>query len=393
MKSKSRIKHIVNQICFQTAIPHYKRSIEAKAGLDGNTLTHVTYYACGNAGDTVLSECVRQTFRLFDNNVGFHLFGVNEKVDSDTILKINLDMGVIIGGGGLFLPDTNENSISGWQWAISKEQLNAIKKPIIVFSVGYNYFPGQIPSSLFIDNLNELIYHSQFVGLRNNGSVEAIKKLIDPSLHEKVVYQPCTTTIIDNIFPSDNHSKRNGKRIAVNMAFDRIEKRLGNNYEAKLSSIARAIKAIEDRGYQIYYIAHCYEDLRFIPYLEEARVSYVAKDISTWFPNKIIDMYRSIDMVIGMRGHAQMIPFGAGCKILTLGSHDKMRWFLEDICCLDWYIDLIQSKSIEEDILKAFINIQEENSNRTDLRLRTEREKLWEITCDNMSTVTRILAK
>ena len=45
-------------------------------------------------------------------------------------------------------------------------------------------------------------------------------------------------------------------------------------------------------------------------------------------------------MVIGMRGHAQMIPFGVGCKIVTLGSHKKVRWFLEDIGMEQFYVDI-----------------------------------------------------
>ncbi|MBP0645265.1 hypothetical protein J8J17_26090, partial [Mycobacterium tuberculosis] len=50
---------------------------------------------------------------------------------------------VVIGGGGLFLQDTNPNRLSGWQWKISAETLAGIEVPLIVYAVGDNRFPGQ----------------------------------------------------------------------------------------------------------------------------------------------------------------------------------------------------------------------------------------------------------
>ena len=38
-----------------------------------------------------------------------------------------------------------------------------------------------------------------------------------------------------------------------------------------------------------------------------------------------------MDTVVCDRGHAQMIPFSLGCKILTPISHNKLKWFLDDI--------------------------------------------------------------
>ena len=50
---------------------------------------------------------------------------------------------VVVGGGGLFLSDTNPNRESGWQWRISLDMLEQLEVPLIVFAVGYNRFYGQ----------------------------------------------------------------------------------------------------------------------------------------------------------------------------------------------------------------------------------------------------------
>ena len=41
-----------------------------------------------------------------------------------------------------------------------------------------------------------------------------------------------------------------------------------------------------------------------------------------------------------MRGHSQMIPFGLRKNILSIVSHDKLKWFLEDIDHPEWGVDV-----------------------------------------------------
>lgn len=111
-------------------------------------LSHVTYYAVGNAGDTVLSQCVRRTVNSWKESC-WNLINVSDPVDAEIISSINRSSALIIGGGGLFLPDTNENDISGWQWVISDDLLESINVPIIVFTVGYNYYQKNLWGSNF----------------------------------------------------------------------------------------------------------------------------------------------------------------------------------------------------------------------------------------------------
>lgn len=228
--------------------------------------THITYYACTNVGDTVLSDTVRKGFETYFNNPVWRLRDVSERVNEKSILKYQKTDAIIIGGGGLFLPDTNKNSVSGWQWPCSREMLAKIDVPIILYSIGFNYFRGQSVEDLFRDSLKVIVQKSSFVGLRNHGSIREVKKLLPEALHSKIVYQPCLTTIIRKLYKG-LPEKKVGKKVAINVAFDRMEQRLGGKKEKVLNEIAAAIEVIQRRGYEIYYIAHIIEDAKFTKYL------------------------------------------------------------------------------------------------------------------------------
>ena len=345
-------------------------------------IAHVTYALVDNAGDTVLSWFVRKF--LFSKK--FNLFKVSDPVDYNLIAEINKNDFLVVGGGGLFLPDTNENLISGWQWAISKELLNKIEKPIVLFSIGYNYFENQMPSELFINSLNDIVKKSVFVGLRNSGSIKSVQNLLAEELKSKVVYQPCITTLISKI--CNVKHKRNTRKICFNVAFDREEKRFGKDKDGILFQIANAAKSIEKLGYEIFYVAHCDEDYKFLPYLDNLKVKYKKYNFTQALPYELIKFYSTMQCVIGMRGHAQMIPFGCGCRIISLGSHDKMRWFLEDIDSLEWYVDLKRDMgTIANRIISVFKEQNIFNPDAVDLKIQIQKDKLYRISKENMEDI------
>lgn len=353
-----------------------------------NVFTHITYCAVGNAGDTVLSQCVRRTYET-SFNTAWSIRSVKDPVDDGVVNNMNATKAIIVGGGGLFLPDTNANSVSGWQWAISKDCLRNINTPLIGYSIGYNYFPGQTNSDLFIENLNAFCRKADFIGLRNHGSVKAVKSLLTDELTDKVCYQPCTTTLIRKLYALPAKTKSN--RVAINMAFDREQIRFGEDQELILNQVAKFAKTLEEKGYQIVLVYHMQNDKKIIPYMEAIGIHYEQKDLTAAFPKDVYDFYNGIELVAGMRGHAQMIPFGLNCKIISLGTHDKMRWFLEDIDATDWYVDLrTDPATICERMLECFSQIELKS---TDVRLRLldKQTKLWQITYDNMNKIKTII--
>ena len=385
--SENGICRSVDRILFQIEKKEYQERESMGNGGD-TTFAHVTYCVAPNIGDTVLSQCVRRTFESRIRVADWRIFPVVKEVNSNTIIEINKCGALVIGGGGLFLPDTNSNSISGWQWAISKEQLDQIHRPIYVYSVGYNYFKGQEPGDIFVDSLHYLVKKSTFFGLRNMGSVEVIRRLLPDGLSSKIVFQPCTTTLIRKLFKHEMPKKKETGSIAINMAFDRLDLRYGKSVDLILKQVAKAIRIIETKGYKIFYVCHCWDDDKFLPYLREKNIKYVLVDLSRQFPMEAYLFYNKMDVVLGMRGHAQMIPFGLNCEIISLGTHDKMKWFLDDIKANDWYVDLSESiNTISDRIINTFERIHEDERDYTENRLIQAQENLWRITQKNLGTI------
>ena len=105
----------------------------------------------GNAGDTAIRSAFEYLFEkeFPKNRITFmQCRKVFTENDVEVINKADI---LVIAGGGLFLhdstnPRTNEvfeNDVSDWMWGISKELLEKIKIPIIIYSVGYNRFRNQ----------------------------------------------------------------------------------------------------------------------------------------------------------------------------------------------------------------------------------------------------------
>ena len=381
------IQRLAAKISFRMKQPRYEKN-EASGNGGEKPFSHVTYCVATNAGDTVLSQCVRRTIESQFKTSGWNLINVTREVNSDTIRAIN-DCGMlVIGGGGLFLPDTNKNTISGWQWAIPEELLDKIEVPICIYSVGYNYFHGQETNELFKEALTKLAEKSSFFGLRNMGSVNAIKGMLPNELSSKVTFQPCTTTLIRKLYNDSIPQKSETSNIAVNMAFDRASLRFGYKKDDILQQVADAVKQIQLRGYKIFYVCHCWDDDLFLPYLKESSVDYTLVDLSRKYPADVIKFYNNMDLVLGMRGHAQMIPFGLNCEIISLGTHDKMKWFLDDIHAEDWYIDLTKEiDQISEKVQDVFENIHERNKSITKERLLEAQNMLWNITEENLKVI------
>lgn len=312
-----------------------------------NRLAHVGFFVeKGNAGDTLLPIMVRDLID-FCNQQPNNWTGLNAHnvVTKSRLEILNSNQAMVIGGGGLFLKDTNKNNKSGWQWSCSLSRLKQLNVPIAVFAVGYNRFRGQGEfEPRFKNSLKLLTEKAVYVGLRNSGSIRAIRSYLPDELHHKVRFQPCPTTLAKNIYPEiiDEAAKnRSSKTIALNYANDRIEMRLGDKKEEVLTSLAICMKTLSDKGYTIELFAHLGGDEKIVPYLEKEKVPFKTIRLYHMTATEILKEYTRPTVAVGMRGHAQMIPFGCGTPIISLISHDKLAWFLEDIGRPEWGIEML----------------------------------------------------
>ncbi len=354
-------------------------------------IAHVGLHGNANAGDTLLFPAVRWLFQKEVCPTHFTLIPLRESVTQETIDLINQQDALVIGGGGLFLADSNPNEHSGWQWACPIELLKQIKVPIILFAVGYNQFRGQKNfAPVFEQNVQFLIEKSAFVGIRNRGSIEALKNYLPESLHKKIYYQPCPTTVLRHFYPDLPKPTEASKPIlAVNIAFDRHHLRFGKRENEILWSMADSFLEMERQGWQIKLFNHVSID-------GDARYWFKAKglfaeevNIGAVPPVAILREYSQATIALGMRGHSQMIPFGLHRPIYSLISHNKLQFFLDDIGHSDWGVE-VQNTNISEKLIHDLNSIYT-NLSHVETQLKTAQSKLWNLTLQNLDLIKKAL--
>lgn len=315
------------------------RAIDELGFYQENVIVHINSSMYKNAGDFMLTDCLERLVSRAVPDAKWQHVSISRRVNDDLINKINKANALIIGGGGLFLADSMENSVSGWQWACPAELMEKITVPIYILAVGYNRFRGQEEfGEIFSANVNQLLEQARFFGLRNRGSIENVARYVKDSDRDRISLFPCATTVISRLYDLPRHIP--GNSIAINCAFDRSELRFGDKKDKVLSELADVVREFS-ADYDILLYLHCPEDIEMADYLDEKGVRYECVDLSNLRDkDRIIEAYMRPDLVIGMRGHSQMIAFGVGTPTVSIVSHDKLQWFLDDIGHSEWGVDV-----------------------------------------------------
>lgn len=345
-----------------------------------------------NSGDTLLFQVVRDLFEtILDAKIEWNLYQVWENFDENTIDQMNKENNVLIlGGGGLLLKDQKGADItnSGWQWNCSPINTKAIKIPLFIFAVGYNRFYNQDDfDHNFTDSMNAIASISPFFGLRNNGSIEAVKRYLsgENQQNANIFRQFCPTTIVSLIYPdlkelADIHAKKETKILSFNAAFDRTDMRFPDSEKA-FDEICKLMKHAEGKGWSIVACSHKEMDKEIERYLRKNNVNYKLKDLTSSSPREIMEHYAQVDLSVGMRGHSQMIPFGFNKPIISLISHDKLKFFLDDLDLNDFGIDLNSGSLFDQ--FSTILTRIEENQIQVIDALKSKQKFIWDETLGN----------
>jgi hypothetical protein len=301
-----------------------------------------------NSGDFIIGPATKWHFEK--NIVKEEIEWSNKNVrdyfedkDADMVNKYDY---LLIGGGGLILPDTNPNNISCWQWPVYCDTLRKITVPIYVLSIGYNLFynqkitmmnqavPSEIPqrSTIFKNNIETLIEISKHFSLRHNGDCDRLKEIVDPEYHDKIKFEFCPTIEFSKDYKEKHKLSSDTRDIyAFEVKDDRPDRRYHNtsrqifydhlkNFILHLLSLNKKVCVLSHDG-----------STSFKSYLDKVgvNVGFISNAFST--EEKIISNYLKIDKLFCMAGHSQMMGHALGCNVISMISHNKQKYFLEDI--------------------------------------------------------------
>jgi hypothetical protein len=344
-----------------------------------------------NAGDTVLFEAIEQLFDTAYGRRRWRRTQLRRDVTERDVSRMNAAAkALLVGGGGLLISDTNANAVSGWQWKISRELLEQLEVPLIVFAIGYNRFrDGAVFPPMFQPHLEATVAKSVFFGARNAGSVEQIRSHLPGSLQSRVVFQPCMTTVLRCFHSSLQATSRArfSKRLAINLAFDRPTNRYGTATDETFARIRSIVKWALDDGWDVVAALHSSYDDPIGTVLHGLNGRLRLRRLNLASPDDIVRFYASMPVTLGMRGHAQMIPFGCGNALFSIVSHDKMNFFLQDIGRPDWGADVFDRELADKAI--AFLANLERSWDVVSRHIDAEQARFWAITNANLATIGR----
>lgn len=312
-----------------------------------------------NFGDFVLLESIRQNLSsISDIPLNFmpidcqntHFFEkIIDRMNSEA------DM-LLIGGGGFVFNRQEDNSLSGWQWSIKTEDIKKIKIPVVVYGIGFNKFFGD--NRDFKPQMNKNLIETQNIAslfsVRNSGTK---KELICRGLRgDKIDVIPDAGSFLkpkEIYVPQLNNSRL---KIGVNFVSDRpyytypkdsektklfvfnnlieVCKYLINNYNAIIVNIEHILEI--DKPTNAYFK----EKLGKENYLSLAEDFGEIYPPSLLYAPYLVDIYRQMDFVIGMRGHSNIIAFGVETPFVAMGSHNKNKFFLNEINEDKYLIDI-----------------------------------------------------
>lgn len=374
-----------------------QRQLDAESrrnAVNSGYIAHFGVHLTGdNAGDVVLYDAVQRLFQSFDSDCLFRSLLLRKEVDSELINTLNENArAVVIGGGGLIFPIDSALTRSGWQWNITQSTLETVQIPLVLFAVGVNSFRGQMgfaPESLH--HLYTTGKKASFIGLRNSGSIRKLQAMLPDLDRSKIFWQPCPTTILNFFTEIPPNMPKSASTIAVNTVIDKAELRFEGRTREVLDSVADACSRLAANGHQIVIVTHAETDDSIIPFLKRRKTKYKVKRLERCLASEVINFYSQVDLTLGMRGHAQMIPFGCGNAILSIKSHDKLGFFLDDIGHPEWGVE-----ALEADLATRLVTLSEHLINdlgTVKQKVSAARQKLWDLTSQNMESIGAILSR
>ena len=357
-------------------------------------LLHLDLKTVYSYGDQLLFELVRQTFNSWGGGEHLELTSSSpfrERATSSFVDDINEHFdGVVIGGGGIFPRRTNATPASGWQWDITTELLARLRKPIIVFGAGNPApFDPERYNEVFRRHVNRTMAQSVFFGLRSTGAVEDMRDWLEaPEDAPQLTLQPCPTTIARVLLPriASEPPDEDARRIGIQVGLESAHVSSGLEPDAIFPRLRDLVLALQEDGWAVEFLGHKRTDMKFFQEYG-AELGLVGHRLfgSTRVLFEGARTYAHLPVVLGARGHSQMIPFGLNNIPLSLSTNNKIKYFAHEIGHPEFLVDPWRSDFATD----AFARITTADRRRAELRaeLAATQQRFVDTTRRNLSVI------
>jgi hypothetical protein len=284
---------------------------------------------------------------------------------------------VLIGGGGLIFHRPEDQSVSGWSFNVTLDELDRIRRPIVVYGIGYNKFrfdPGAFPE-VTGRHLRCLQERAALFSVRNHGTRRVLVEEYGLDADRIDVIPDAGICLYDR--PIEIPARRpGGPLIALNWAGDRPHFRYPppaeDNARHFLAAVRSALlRCMRELGAQVMFLPHLLHvdsDMfdAFAAGFPPGSIFSTHRELSFLYPPPgemlyphvpfFTNLYRQADLALGMRFHACVLAFGAGTRFLRIGSHPKLEYFVRDVAVPDHAVPLVDRDGESAD--RVFERIQ-----------------------------------
>lgn len=298
-----------------------------------------------NSGDFFLGPATKYKFeKIVNSKVSWKNHDVRKSVTLSDINYFNSFDYIVIGGGGLFLPDTNPNDTSCWQFPCPAKYYDMIKAKIYVISIGWNHFYNQDITmknrndnsknldrlAIFKNNAESLLKSCHHFTMRHNGDCEKLKKIVSEKYHEKIGFDFCP--VIEYVASKfSSIMKHDGEYHVFEIKDDRPNRRYYKKtkeqfYNELLIFIQRLLSSKE----KVAFMSHD-GSTSFYNFLRNRGINVPIINNTIANEEGIIRNYSFVKKLYCTAGHSQMMAHALGIDYYSLICHDKLKYFLQDV--------------------------------------------------------------
>lgn len=281
---------------------------------------------------------------------------------------------VVIGGGNYFELWV-EDSPTGTSISISLDNLKKIDTPIVFNALGVD--PAQGASEVAITKFRIFLDYAIanpkiLLSCRNDGSLKTLKEIVGIKYADSFFHVPDAgffTKVVDNFHPE---IKLDRKNILIQLAGDMINVRFSKSsdrsisYEDFLSEMSLYIQSIANKcNVNFIFVPHIFRDLDVIHSLidllpddiRRSRVSVAPYLTGQDGQDYIFDLYRKVDLVLGMRFHSSVCAIGQNVNCIGLVNYRQIDELYNELGLDNLKIKVNESFSSRLDFLTMkFLN-------------------------------------
>lgn len=306
-----------------------------------------------NFGDNLLQYGLKNIFlKYFCKEIRYKDIDASSTIFDKAKLKEVNKFDLFLAGGGGLIGVYDEH----WFLSIPNKDIKYLKKPLIVYGIGYNNHENIKFNKKFIKNINEIKKKSISFSVRNDGSKE---RLEEQNLYFDEVPDP-------GFFTDGNHPRPNidGDYVMLQIAYDDPKERNVNNDSFFINMVQLCKYLSEIKGYKVILSPHCFPDVEI-----SEKIAKVVnnQNVKVWNYYEMIredniisglGYYKWAKFVLAMRGHAQIGPIGMNVPVISIVNHPKHLGLLKKLKLEHFSVNVTS-----ENMLKDLYSLIDETEN------------------------------